>query len=120
MDIGHVVYYKNDAIYPIKYKYGLCIYIAEKFGLLMINSENREIYNCTEPIKQIRYSFLKYDSYISCSRVFKLEIDAEYKVKGLLDYEDINMVYAKVKKSITISKKDKELIFSQKLTLSTT
>lgn len=110
LKIGDVFLIHNDEISPPKKKFSICVCSTENLFLL-INSENRARYECIE-LKNQDYSFLKHDSFISCSRVFTYNISIIEKSKsiGTISPNDLKSIKERVKKSEVLSKKNIELI----------
>lgn len=112
--IGDVILYFNEDIFPQKRKYAVCVYSTSsyqgKIGLLLINSKNRKDYHCVGPFYKREYKFLKWDSYVSCSRLFEMSPIQIEKIVGYMCKEDMGRIYEKVKTSKTLVKRHKELI----------
>jgi len=91
-----VIYTFVEEIYPSGYKFLVCIN-EELDYFLLINSLNREIYECVE-ISVGEYRFLKYDSFVSCSRFFKLAQESLVisKIVGRINLEDMQRIYDKI------------------------
>lgn len=107
LKIGSVIHsFSHDTI-PPKNKFGVCVNPYDQLFLL-INTENRTIYECVE-IKASKYPFLKGSNrFISCSRIFKFDLSGErFKLIYEIDAEDMSKIYDKIKTSSRLSAMDK-------------
>ncbi len=106
LEIGTVVHNFVSNIQPPNNKYLVCI--SPKLNLfLLINTENRLMYDCVE-ILYSKYQFLNdKNRFVSCSRFFELPMDNNI-VKGKLDEEDILKLYHKVQQSKRLSPSEKQ------------
>jgi len=92
-------------------KYCICITTGiNKYFL--INSENRKMYD-TFKISASCYSFLKRDSYVSCSKAHILKNDFIIKKLGNLNFNDMSKILGKVKKSKNIIEVERDEIVSE-------
>ena len=84
MKVGYVVHSLVKDIFPSKNKFAVCINPQERLFLL-INTENRSIYECVE-VPAETYSFLKGQSrYIGCAKYFHIpEPEQKETIKGYL------------------------------------
>lgn len=110
LKIGDVFLIHNDEIYPPKKKLSICV-CSTKNLFLLINSKDRIGYECVT-VKNLDYSFLKHDSFVSCSRVFthNTSIIKKSKPIGSLSANDLRRIKERVMNSDVLSKKDIELI----------
>jgi len=87
-------------------KYCICITTGiNKYFL--INTENRKIYDTFE-ISASDYSFLKYNSYVGCSKAHALESSLIVKKIGNLNFNDMSKILEKIRKSKYIIKPERE------------
>ncbi len=125
-----VVIYSGDIIKtlcvdiePPKTKYYLCL-SREKRLFFLINSQNREMYQCT-PILKENHQFLKQDSYISCNVPFTLTENELTKIGSILSSlndNEVNALILHVEQNVkTLSKRlKKEICESLRVALEVT
>ena len=96
---GTVFYTFVDGITPPKKKFMVCI-CPDLRWFLLINSENRAMYECIE-ILSGGYSFLNRVSFIGCSRFFTLSDEdlQEARFIGEIDQADMRRIYDKIRQS---------------------
>jgi len=102
-EVGDVFLIPNNAIYPPNKKFSICVCAANNLFFL-INSENREKYDCIA-ITRSDNSFLQHDSFVSCSRVFNYHIFVIKKSKfiGAISNADLTRIVDKVASSEVLS-----------------
>ena len=108
---GDVIYIFISEIVPPKNKFIVCVN-KNKSLFLLINTQNRGMYECAE-ILATKYSFLKNKNrFISCSRYFKLPKNLIKKAKLItsIDEEDMIRIYKKIQESKNLSPKQKQEI----------
>lgn len=108
---GSVIFYYQNEIYPPKYKYAVVISPIKKWCCL-INTENREHYYCL-PILKKDNTFLKYDSFISCSNFFGYDPSKIKRIEGIVSEADRIALQKHLSESKTISKVNKEIILNE-------
>jgi hypothetical protein len=75
--------------------------------VLLSKKAGINIYNI---LKSLNYTFLKHDSFISCSQFFQYDQNVISKFLGRLSKDDLKKVYRKVKNSNVLPQADIELI----------
>lgn len=110
--VGEVFHSFINEIIPPKNKYLVCIQEEEQWFLL-INTENREMYECIE-ISYIDYPFLgSKNRYVSCSRIIQLQTTQinHNKRYGKLKKEHLELIFNKIKHSKRLSIIQKKKLF---------
>ncbi|MDZ7821559.1 MAG: hypothetical protein U5N26_06960 [Candidatus Marinimicrobia bacterium] len=86
-----------------KDKISICV-DPPRLGFFYINTKNKKYWDCI-PIKKGNYGFLKYDSYISCHNIYRIERHklTERTYRGDLKEEDISYIYNHILRSDTLT-----------------
>ncbi len=108
IEVGNVYIALNDQIYPPKKKLSLCV-CNRRNWFFLINSENRSIYDCMA-VNKSDNTFLKYDSYVSCSRVFYYEESKLSNTIGCLCAKDMKALLQKVEASEILEQRAIDII----------
>jgi hypothetical protein len=94
--VGKIYKVKDLPIFPKKDKFGLCVSVTEKY-FLVINSEDRAIYDCIPIPTKGDGSFPYKDSHIGCKNIFTVEPDQIVsKAVGELDDSMITALSTKI------------------------
>ena len=107
LKLGDITYGQIPDIYPPKKKYCVCVCAKHKYFFL-INTENREMYDCI-PIPKGK-TFPEYDGFISCSRVFSIK---SRKVVDRVSDDTLKSILEKVKISKKLLPKQINTIVSE-------
>ena len=101
----HTYWFFNTQVTPQKDKCHVCVTEDDEFFL--INTENREIYDCVS-ILAVNYPFLKgQDRYVSCSRLFRYTPPHKVEDTGCsLRREDVQAVRDKVENSYVLEQEN--------------
>ena len=90
-------------------KYCVCVSVSEN-KYLFINSSSRRMYDDFQ-IEASDYPFLNdLNRFVACSRIYFIEPSRAIRTVGRLNFADAGKVVAKIKKSWTVLKKDKDSI----------
>lgn len=104
--VGDIVYISGLPIYPAKGKYAVCVKTAPN-RFLLINSENRAIYDCIALQKKANRPFPKHDSFIGCKNIFEATDDQISSIHGCADDSELKAILVKIKNSPYIPKVQK-------------
>lgn len=107
MEVGDICNFFVEGIIPPKNKFALCVHVGDGLFLL-INSENRKMYNCV-PIPKGK-KFPKYDSFVGTSKVYSPSDSVKIEYFDKASKEVLNLILEKVKNSKTLSKVIKDKI----------
>ena len=111
VEAGNVIFYYQSTIYPPKCKYAVVVSTAKRWCFL-INSDEREHYHCFPILKQ-DHSFLKHDSFISCSNPFEYDLSKVKKIVGVLSDSEKSALCLHLASSRTINKIRREIILNE-------